>query len=761
MNRIATLLTALTGLLVACGAPEPAPRWVAQEAAPLDVTHLSGDGRLVLAESIPPSSVRIDGLVWHAASEPGTVSRSGEGGPGVLEVSVERGTAISRIELDVVGSPGRVVLRWVAPGGAWSPEVAASMGRRQVGRRRTLIFRLLPEIERADGLLLRLELSPPAGSRVQLRELRFSTGGLRPGRLAGVAGTVAKVAVDGDWRNARLLVTGRPELWQAGAPSGARLRFAAAVVPGVRGQTGLPGASGVTPPAEADSSVTLRVVRERLWGESVLWESSLPAEGGGWRTMEVPLPRGAARIRFEAEAEPARLVALANPRWLPAAEGTPAVPEGLVLVTLDVVRPDRMSLYGYERETTPELERLARDAAVFDEALTVAPSTPPSMASLMTGLYPFWSEADGPWWRRPGIHHGLTRYFGRAEEVKGLPPAVPTLAQRLREAGLRTGAVVSNAYVNSEFGFPRGFDRFQEFPPGAWDPHPEAGEVVDEALGWLAAGAGEPFFLYLHLMDAHGPYAPPAPWNRFFPGEYLDGDDQRLTTDFLNARESDELRRLEPHASLVFDGALRYADHELGRLWRRLADRGLLDRTIVVVHSDHGEEFLDHGGSGHRGTVYEELVRVALMVRYPPLTAGGRRVAGTARPTDLHSTLLELLGLGSPEGLHSRSLVPQLSGAAGRTDPVFGAFHRRAWVRDGRWKWIRHPDGAEELYDLVADPGETRDLSVERRAVAESLAAAWDGWEAERLAEGVASAGEEGEVTEATLDRLRALGYLE
>lgn len=473
-------------------------------------------------------------------------------------------------------------------------------------------------------------------------------------------------------------------------------------------------------------------------------------------------PRGRLRIGVVLLLATTCLVAACGPR--------PAPRPNIILITLDVVRPDRLSLYGYEKPTSPRLEALGRESAVFENAFTLSPSTPPSMAALMTSKLPFWPADTKPWGGAPEIHHGLMRFFAPGEEVKGLPSGLDTLAEQLQAAGYRTGAVVSNPYVKREFHFDQGFDDFEQFTDADWRPYPRGENVVEKGIAWLGRRDERPSFLYLHFMDAHAPYAPPPPWNRFFPAAYVeDGrSDVALSTAFMKTEDPEERKALFEHNSTMFDNCLRYVDTQLGLLFDYLENEGLLDETLLVVHSDHGEEFLDHGNVGHKGTLYDEQLRITLLLHYPPLVRAGR-ISNLVRQIDVMPTLLDVLQLSPPYPLDGTSFLPLLEGQREKPlDYVVGTIYKSYYVRSRKWKWIDSPNfDSRRLFDLESDPDETEnrcsDLPELCSRPDKVLADYVQGRASERME--ISSTGQsrpvEGEVSDETVRQLKALGYLD
>ncbi len=422
-------------------------------------------------------------------------------------------------------------------------------------------------------------------------------------------------------------------------------------------------------------------------------------------------------------------------------------PRNLVLISLDTLRADFLGSYGYERPTSPTLDALAREGVAFEAAISPAPWTLPAHASLLTGLYP--------------SRHG-TRGEGQ-----GLAAGVGTLAEWLAASGFDTAAFVNSHYLSERYGLQRGFATFRyarEFdaPPG---PSP----IGDWAVAWLGAERREPFFLFLHFYDTHRDYAPLPRFERLFARPYqgeITGSRReirrfrrgRLRVDAADARRLTDLYAAE----------IRQVDETLARVLAALEASPAGGRTLVVVTSDHGEEFLDHGALGHGRTHYDEVLRVPLILRGPGLPRG-LRVAEPVSLVDLAPTLLAQFGVPAPAGLDGLDLSPLWRGAA--PEPLSGrALFAEADRRDGRHDLLRsvrkgrfklileRASGDAALYDLAADPGETRDLAAEN-----AEAAAWLRADLERFAEATPLQAPRAlpALTDETRRQLEALGYVQ
>jgi arylsulfatase A-like enzyme/Flp pilus assembly protein TadD len=398
--------------------------------------------------------------------------------------------------------------------------------------------------------------------------------------------------------------------------------------------------------------------------------------------------------------------------FLLALAAAPAAPN-VLLVTIDTLRADRVGAYGHVRAATPVLDRLAREGVLVEEAVVQVPQTRPSHASILTGRQPY--------------EHGL-----RDNSSPPLEARLPTLATVLRDQGYDTGAVVGAYPVSRPSGLDRGFAFFDD-PFGAGeratvrDPRTErrAAEVVDAALRWLQRPRTAPFFLWVHVFDPHAPYEAPAPYRKRF-------------------------------AAQPYDGEVAYVDAQLGRLLARLREGGTLDRTLVVVTSDHGEGLGDHGEDEHLLFVYDATLHVPLLLRLPGKLPAGVRVRGQFRSVDLMPTVLELLGRPAvPTSGASRAAALTTGGAIpaneSYAESLYGSLHfgwapLRALRAEG-WKYIDAP--RPELYRVADDPREARNRMADRAPVASAMrqrlsaldggvprppAAAVEGGAAERLA---------------------------
>ena len=389
----------------------------------------------------------------------------------------------------------------------------------------------------------------------------------------------------------------------------------------------------------------------------------------------------------------------------------------VLVISVDTLRRDHLGCYGYEPDTSPNIDALAARGVVFDNALSTSSWTLPSHASMLTGRYP--------------SSHGL-----RDDGVK-LAPSVPTLAAGFRLNGYHTLAVVSHVYVSSTFGLERGFDVFDDSLTEAGATNPPAEQVADRFLALLRASPARPFFGFVHFFDPHWPYTAPEPFaRRFADRDYagpIDGSVESLLPYFFASRAMPDQHREEMIAR--YDGEIAYLDHQIGRLIDGLRKRGELDQTIVALVADHGEEFKEHGQLGHGRTLYEELVRVPFVLAGHPALQPGSRRDDLVSLIDLAPTLLDLVGAEALPGVDGRSLLAhdEPDRALFSESIRFGVEMRA--LRRGRYKLIHVPSKESQLYyDLLSDPGERAPLGRDptggklASALAEYVASAESGW---------------------------------
>jgi arylsulfatase A-like enzyme len=395
----------------------------------------------------------------------------------------------------------------------------------------------------------------------------------------------------------------------------------------------------------------------------------------------------------------------------------------LLVITLDTTRADRLGAYGYSVQT-PNIDRLAEEGVLFEQASSPAPLTLPAHGSLFTGRFP--------------PSHGVRGNGGVFTDENHA-----TLAEVLHDSGFETGAFVGAYVLDSTWGLDQGFATYDDgFEPsdiksrGIGSLRRPADRVVDAALRWLGTVGASRFFAWVHFYDPHAPYDPPEPYRTM-------------------------------HADSPYVGEIGFMDAQIGRLLRSLDDQRLLDRTIVVVIGDHGESLGDHGERTHGFFVYESAIRIPFIIRAPSDSLRGRRVVDPVRAVDVMPTVLQLLGIPGPGAVEGTSLVPLMTGAVKRLG--LGGYseallprHGFGWsdlrsYRSGRYKLIAAP--RPELYDLAVDPQETTNLYDARSRVGERLMNELDALE-QRFVKASSATNPAAIIDPAQAARLASLGYV-
>jgi arylsulfatase A-like enzyme len=482
----------------------------------------------------------------------------------------------------------------------------------------------------------------------------------------------------------RVLLASPPSLYRFAVqiPQDARLSFAC----------------GITERSEDGPPVEFRISLRRGSQQETLYSQVLDPrsrrEHRGWVPALVELGRFAGKhaeliLETRGEREGVKRAYWGSPALTSPRHEAPLV----VLYLVDTLRADHTGPYGYGRDTTPALSAFARDAVVFESAIAQASWTKPSVASIFT------SQLAG--------QHRVVQLRDRLNE------AATTLAEMLQAKGYATGAAIANSVIYLKGGnFEQGFDYFAGLHgPSGPSKLVDAAPVVDAALSWIDARAGFPTFVYVHTMDPHVPYAPPPPFDRKFEPAPLPGraaTDPR--TDYAEAADRERL-------IAQYDGDVAYGDREFGRFVAALKARGLYDRALFIFTADHGEEFLDHGQWLHGRSVFDELIRVPLLVKLPGGQHSGKRVAQQVRTVDLLPTILEAVGLPVPQppAIAGRPLQAVIEGRAPEPVAVAEISHRGFVAHAARTRLDKYvqrfsPEHGELYFDLAADPKEARSV---------------------------------------------------
>lgn len=483
----------------------------------------------------------------------------------------------------------------------------------------------------------------------------------------------------------------------------------------------------------------------------------------------VPLLAYVVAVQFQSSGDPA---------VVPGAE-----PEGdrpnILLIVLDTARKSNLSLYGHSRETTPNIDRFAQGALVYENAFAIAPWTIPNHASMFTGQY--------------ACQHGAT------QESKLLAPEAITLAELLRQEGYETAGIVNNVNVSKKRGFSQGFGYFldlwkdkkrRRFERNADVPEGDHGAFATKRalLKWYDGKRDpmQPWFVFLNYIEVHSPYKPATPYQEALAipetprGERIEKYDY---VDYIGGKYQMSRAAFEA-AEGLYDAELRYLDEQIGELLTALEMRGALEDALIIITSDHGEMFGEHDLPGHQFTLYDTLLRVPLIVKFPGADAPTGRTDTQVELVDLFSTVLAIAGVEEPDHPELPIESRNFAAGAGRSalyaeyyrplkylkgfKEKFPDLDRSPWdrrirsVRTDRHKLIWSSDGRHELYDMLEDPEEQHDIAGQEPERTTKLAQHVEQWLLARSG----GAGEpvlepEPEVSEAMKEELRALGYVE
>jgi len=472
-----------------------------------------------------------------------------------------------------------------------------------------------------------------------------------------------------------------------------------------------------------------RRARKKRQGSSPVRPSAAPAAAAAKPSKKDKVPplqpagkRGPKKFHlilagFLIVAGAAALVFLLRPRKVPIKRDSRL---NVLLITLDTTRADRIGAYGYGKARTPNLDAIARNGILFSNAYCQVPLTLPSHCSIMTGTIPL----------THGVHNNGT-YTLAADKV--------TLAKVLKRQGYKTAAFVSSFSVDSRFGLDQGFDvyddNFQEnLPFKALNSERKAAQVYTACLPWLDKLKDQPFFCWVHFFDPHLPYNPPSPYREDFKDR-------------------------------LYDGEVAYMDYMIGELMRKIQEKNLLSRTLVIVAGDHGEGFGEKGESGHGIFLYDMAMKVPLLFYAENHLPANSVIPARVRLIDILPTVLDLLNIPIPESIQGTSLIPYIQKKRkSDLDSYIETYYPKenyGWsplvgLIAGDWKYIRAPK--EEFYNLKADQNEARNAFLSDQKRAAKLKAGLDALIKESLVPGASA---KRTLTAEEQDRLRSLGYVD
>ncbi|HWP93816.1 MAG TPA: sulfatase [Thermodesulfobacteriota bacterium] len=436
----------------------------------------------------------------------------------------------------------------------------------------------------------------------------------------------------------------------------------------------------------------------------------------------------------------------------------------VVLILVDALRADHLSCYGYNRNTTPNIDKFSKDAVIFTQAISQSTFTRTSIASLFTSLYPY----------QHGVYKGEVDAAAVGDDAANpvtsdaLSKEETTIAEALLKNGFLTTAWVQNAQLRSFLGFGQGFMEYDE-PAGSIE------NINKKVVKWIdKMGRNHPFFAYIHYLDLHDPYIPKPPYDTLY-GEYSDlysrvnVRDSAEWTKFRRAIKFNHMkleRKDLDQLIAYYDGQLNYIDAQIGLLLEELKRSGLYDNSLIILTSDHGDGFMEHGFISHSTVPYDELLKVPLIIKFPDSLYGGKVVNNQVRLIDIMPTILDFLKLNIDSEVTGFSLLAYFDD----NHDFDGKFPEYAYsefvsamttatsVRSGKFKYINIQGKEDEFYDLSVDPQEKNNIiDVVSPAKVEEF---------RRVALDIAKKRKEKESTEVVIDKdtiedLKALGYIQ
>lgn len=573
-------------------------------------------------------------------------------------------------------------------------------------------------------------------------------------------GIKRKMAVLGMDVNALLAPPGSEYAFDVDLPENGVLEFGAGIARGVNSEAVRKKLSS------GEGNVLFRVRLEMAGRSKTLYQESIglppltEERTAKLIPVRIPLPAagGKARLVFATEGPAGAFSFWADP--LAYSSGRKG--RKVILISIDTLRADHLGCYGYGKATSPNADALARDSALFVNTYAPASWTLPAHVSLLTSLSCF--------------RHGVNR------DSDMIDRSLPTLAEMLRSNGFYCAGITGGGFVGAVFGFSKGFDVYSESGNSLID---SAAMTFDSAAKWLETNRDKDFFLFIHTYQPHGPYVPPAPYDTMF----LDADRLWTLIDVggyiggpagIFKELPDKERR---NVVGLYDGEIRSTDDSLvGPLIAKLKSLGIYDEAMVVLTSDHGEEFFEHGSWEHGHALYDESLKVPLIIKFPNSEYRGKRLDPFVRLIDVMPTILDAYGIEARNfDFDGRSLLPVVKGRDDKDRPALAYLAggvlsspvpEKLAITDGRTKVVlNRPYSAEaassfvfppppysevEVYDLPADPRERANVVAKKAPLAGKLVALLQ----EMQDQGVKRSGGKAEIDAETKKKLRALGYI-
>lgn len=433
------------------------------------------------------------------------------------------------------------------------------------------------------------------------------------------------------------------------------------------------------------------------------------------------------------------------------------VSTNVILIIIDTVRRDHVSCYGYERETTPNIDALAEDGVRFDNAVSACPWTLPSIASILTGQNPSTHQA--------GIH--LDPYTMTDRRLSTMRDTVISISEVFQQRGYSTVGFFENPFVDPGFGLNRGFDIY-DFAPGDNLRIRRADKVAAAAMNYIEnrGKTSQGFFMVLHFFDPHLAYDPPvefmAPYTYGYKGDMKPPFDPEIKA-LRSGKESLSVKDREFIIGL-YDGEIAFVDSSAGKFLYYLKQKNLYDTSLIIVTSDHGEEFWDHGGFEHGHTLHRELVDVPLIMKFPGSQNSGMHVQERLSLTDLFPSIVDYMGWSVPFQTDGHSFIP----IAGTIDVkpksiIAENLHygpQQQCLYKGDYKMILNQYGKIQVYNLKNDPLETENVFGKEKDLPEEIHGQIK-YMAEQIEEMLKEPKQAAEIDKETKEKLRSLGYIE
>jgi len=421
----------------------------------------------------------------------------------------------------------------------------------------------------------------------------------------------------------------------------------------------------------------------------------------------------------------------------------------IILISIDALRADHLSCYGYHRNTSPNIDQLAREGILFKNGFSQVTWTLASHASIFLSQYVWRHNVKNP-------------------HTERLTDSYTTLAEILKNENYATAAFTGGGTLSSSYGFNQGFEIYADGIPGRRGRH-EIASYMDKLLSWLESVRNRKFFLFIHTYDVHGPYNLPSPDFDLYTKGRFEGKHLR-TSKGISPRQLKGLKlTLEEidYIMAVYDGCINYVDDQLGKLFIKLDQLGIDDNTIIIVTADHGEAFKEHGKLGHCGKPYIEEVHVPLIMRGPGIPKN-RIYENYVQHIDIVPTILEILNIPKRKEMQGKSLLPLMNNCEIEEEFKTYSFgldtNKPQWLfsmslRTKDWTYIMNQNGPDELYDRINDPKEQNSIIEKRPLIAQELRKELENFIA-LTSEGKPPVAEKVRIDKRLKEQLKSLGYL-